>query len=110
MQSILDVAVKYVDSIFQKVFKNIDNTNTILVEILSIILRMLQKQQLMKKPTQMRIVVVAEAEVEVVVEVEAEVPEEIVQKIIKVDIDVRHGIPRNIEQDAIELCIHYLLW
>jgi hypothetical protein len=105
VQSILDVAVKYVDSIFQKVFKNIDNTNTILVEILSIILRMLQKQQLMKKPTQMRIVVVAEAEVEVVV------PEEIVQKIIrKVDIDVRHGIPRNIEQDAIELCIHYLLW
>ena len=79
MQSILDAAVRYVDSIFQQVWKIIDVKNIILVEILSIILRILQLA-------------------EVVAEVEAEVLEEIVHITRKVDTDV----PRNIEQDAIE--------
>ena len=96
MQSILDAAVMYVDSIFQHMllWKIIDIMNIILVEIPSIILRTLL-QLTMKKLNQMRIVVVAEVEVEAEAEVEA--PKEI-QKIIKRKVDT----DANTEQDAIE--------
>ena len=108
VQSILDAAVRYADSIFQNIliWINIDNTNITLLEILSIILRILRwhqhqrlhhQQLTMKKPTQMIIVVVVEVEAEVVVV--AEVPEE-KQKIIKRKVDT----DATTEQDAIKLC------
>jgi hypothetical protein len=117
VHGILDVAVRYVGGIFQhmNLLKNIDVANINFLEILSIILRMLlrllrllQLLQLliMKRQTQMTIYqIVDEAEVEVEVEAEVEavvaVPKKITRK-ERVDIDVRHDVPRNIEQDAIE--------
>ncbi len=50
---------------------------------------------------QQRLIIERVVEVEVEAEVEVEVPKKIIRK-GRVDIDVRHGIPRNIEQDAIE--------
>jgi hypothetical protein len=121
VHGILDVAVRYVGGIFQhmNLLKNIDVANINFLEILSIILRMLlrllrllQLLQLliMKRQTQMTIYqivdeVEVEAEVEAEVEVEVEavvaVPKKITRK-ERVDIDVRHDVPRNIERDAIE--------